>query len=129
VPSTKQLPDGSIETIIRELFEQGTAVTGVSVRDELRKRFGKPGGVARIYRLIKTTLPQLPRVVGQSTSGSEQQRVDEVDHLKHLLAEANAARDHAERQEQYWIMQVDAMRQRLASRELTLRSQDKTRVE
>ena len=120
--SVKQIPDGSVESIIRELFEQGRAVTGVSVRQELRNRFGKPGGVSRIYRLIQTTLPQLHRVVLRSSTESEQQLLDEIAHLKKIVADANAAREHAERQESYWIMQVDAMRQRLAGNDLTHQS-------
>lgn len=115
--SFKQLTDATIGSLIREFVEQGKAVTGVSVRKELRLRFGKPGGVSRIYRLIQTTVPRGQSITQPTVNDSEQSLIDEIAQLKKLLAEANAARDYAERQEAYWIMQVDAMRQRLANQE------------
>jgi hypothetical protein len=47
-----RLPDSAILTLIAELRSRHALLTGTRLREELKQRFGTPGGVARIYRLM-----------------------------------------------------------------------------
>lgn len=61
MPRPARLPDEAIASLIAELRDRQPNLTGTELRDELRRRHGSPGGVARIYRLLRTaTAPDAP---------------------------------------------------------------------
>jgi hypothetical protein len=103
----KQLADEQIRGVIESLRQQQKRVTGIAVRTELRRLFGTPGGVDRIYKLIN--YPPSTEIVGKSG--------DEVASLREQLALAVQRAELAEHREQAhqekWAMEIDQLRQQL----------------
>lgn len=115
---TKQLTDEQIAGVIKALRNRGQKITGLAVRTELRRAFGMPGGVDRIYRLISQD---------RATGHADQQNnlVAEIALLKQQLAEALQRAELAEYREQAhqekWAMEIDLLRQQLRSSQIDTR--------
>ena len=61
MPRPARLSDEAIASLIAELRDRQPNLTGTELRHELRRRHGSPGGVARIYRLLRAaTAPDTP---------------------------------------------------------------------
>lgn len=109
---SKQLSDAQIRGVIESLHNADQKITGLAVRTELRRRFGMPGGVERIYRLISEV---------QSAAHPDHQLElnDAIVLLKQQLAEAVQRAELAEYREQAhqekWAMEIDLLRQQLRS--------------
>jgi hypothetical protein len=100
--------DQAIHATIRELMEEGRLPSGAKLRAVLKARFGSPGGVSRVYRLLSNTRTRLaaPRIAPAA----------EV-----LEGELRAVRERAERAEKReeahqtrWAMEVDQLRMKVA---------------
>ena len=88
MPRPPRLPDAAIATVIADLRARHPTLTGTELRNELRHRHGSPGGVARIYRLLRAaTAPDIP----PSSSPSD------IPAPADLRAELAAALDRAQR--------------------------------
>jgi DNA repair exonuclease SbcCD ATPase subunit len=111
----KQLADEQIRGVIESLRQQQKRVTGIAVRTELRRLFGTPGGVDRIYKLIN--YPPSTEIVGKSG--------DEVVSLREQLALAVQRAELAEHREQAhqekWAMEIDQLRQQLRAAQIDSR--------
>ena len=112
-----RVTEPAIHAVIRDLAETGARVTGVAVRDELSKRHGVRGGVARIYRVLQAFRREraaLLRPGLRAEVGSDGPDVQAT-----LRAERAEARErvHQER----WARETDALRTRLAGLESAAR--------
>jgi hypothetical protein len=111
----KHLADEQIRGVIESLRQQQKRVTGIAVRTELRRLFGTPGGVDRIYKLIN--YPPSTEIVGKSG--------DEVASLREQLALAVQRAELAEHREQAhqekWAMEIDQLRQQLRGAQIDSR--------
>jgi hypothetical protein len=99
-----RVTDDEIRTVIRELAVGEQLPSGALLRAVLKQRFGSPGGVSRIYRLL-------------SKAGAKQSVVRSVDAAEVLEREVLAMRERAERAEQReeahqarWAVEVDQLR-------------------
>lgn len=114
----KQLTDEQILGVIESVRQQNERVTGLAVRTELRRLYGVPGGVDRIYRLInEPTSVVLP--------GIQDELRDEIAVLKQQLAAAVRRAELAEHREQAhqekWAMEIDQLRQQLRAVQIDTR--------
>jgi hypothetical protein len=114
--------DEAIRSVIGELAHGEQLPSGAMLRAVLKQRFGSPGGVSRIYRLLSDMRSSLapPRIVPPT----------EV--LEHEL---RAMRERAERAEQReevhqsrWAVEVDQLRVKVAALE-PLAHQARTAIE
>jgi hypothetical protein len=101
--------DEQIRTLIRELAVGEHLPSGALLRAVLKRRFGSPGGVSRIYRLL-------------SKARVKQSVVRNVDAAELLERELQAMRERAERAEQReeahqsrWAVEVDQLRLKVAA--------------
>lgn len=101
--------DQAIHATIRELMEEGRLPSGAKLRAVLKARFGSPGGVSRVYRLLSNTRTRIapPRIAPPPVEADE--------------GELRAVRERAERAEQReeahqtrWAMEVDQLRMKVA---------------
>jgi hypothetical protein len=97
--------DEAILTVIRELAVEERLPSGALLRAVLKQRFGSPGGVSRIYRLLSTARAKPPSIVRQ------------VEPVEVLERELQVMRERAERAEQRevahqlrWAAEVDQLR-------------------
>lgn len=114
---SKQLADEQIRNVIDSLKGENQKLTGLAVRTELRRRFGMPGGVERIYRLIGET---------KAAPHSESQDLhSEIVLLKQQLAAAVQRAELAEHRERVhqekWAMEIDLLRQQLHGAQIDAR--------
>lgn len=104
-------PDTEILALIGELRSRDRKLTGSSLREELKRRFGVRCGTQRIYRLICTS---------QGTPATK-----EFDEAAHVIAKLTEERDTAlaraelaeyrERAHQdRWAGEIDTLRQEMA---------------
>ena len=101
--------DDDIRTLISELAVGERLPSGALLRAVLKQRFGSPGGVTRIYRLL-------------SNARSNYSVVRKVDAADVLERELQAMRERAERAEQReethqsrWAVEVDRLRLEVAA--------------
>jgi hypothetical protein len=104
MPAPVQVTDGQVLALIRELTAAGGTPSGVRLRDELRRRFGVRGGVARIYRLL--------REAGEGARGFDLQHELETTRERARLAE-----HREEAHQRHWAREVDQLRTRLVEAE------------
>jgi hypothetical protein len=107
----------AIHAVIRDLAATGARVTGVAVREELSKRYGVRGGVARVYRVLQAFRRE--RVAGVRPNLREEVAPSGFDAQATLRAERAETRErvHQER----WARETDALRTRLAGLESAAR--------
>ena len=96
--------DDDIRTLISELAVGERLPSGALLRAVLKQRFGSPGGVTRIYRLL-------------SNARSDSSVVRKVEPAEVLERELQAMRERAERAERReethqsrWAVEVDQLR-------------------
>ena len=101
--------DDEIRTVIRELAVGERLPSGALLRAVLKQRFGSPGGVTRIYRLL-------------SKAHAKISVVRNVDAAEVLERELQAMRERAERAEKReeahqsrWAGEVDQLRLKVAA--------------
>ena len=106
-----RVTDDDIRTLIRELAVGERLPSGALLRAVLKQRFGSPGGVSRIYRLL-------------SKARAKPSVVRHVDPAEVLERELQAMRERAERAEQReethqsrWAVEVDQLRLKVAAYE------------
>jgi hypothetical protein len=98
--------DAQVLTIIRDL-SVGTALpAGEAVRRALQVRFGRRGGVARIYRLLAA---EQSRISAPPPGSIESLQQD----LHTLRARAERAEERERAHQTRWLMEIDRLRQRL----------------
>ena len=114
----KQLADDQIRSVIESLHQQQQRVTGLAVRAELRRLYGVPGGVDRIYRLLNELQPH-------ASIDSSRRLREELASLKNQLALAVQRAELAEHREQAhqekWAMEIDQLRQQLRAAQVDSR--------
>ena len=115
---SKQLSDEQIRSAIESLRKADQKITGLAVRTELRRIFGMPGGVDRIYRLINAAHPTVH-------PDAQNKLNDEIVLLKQQLAAAVERAELAEYREQAhqekWAMEIDLLRQQLRAAQIDFR--------
>jgi hypothetical protein len=101
--------DDEIRAVIRELAVGEQLPSGALLRAVLKQRFGSPGGVSRIYRLL-------------SMARTKHFVVRNVDAAEVLERELKVVRDRAERAEQReeahqsrWAVEVDQLRLKVSA--------------
>jgi hypothetical protein len=103
--------DDAIRAVISELAVGESLPSGALLRAVLKQRYGSPGGVARIYRLL-------------SHAGSKPSVVRTLEAAEVLEGQLQVMRDRAERAEQReeahqsrWAAEVDQLRLKVAAYE------------
>jgi hypothetical protein len=104
-----------VKGMIRELTFAGVPPSGAALRRALTARFGSPGGVSRIYRLLAQERAQL-------------KPADAVSQVEDLKRELRALREKLVRAEQredahqeLWAQEVDRLRLKVNSLESAAR--------
>ena len=112
--------DDEIRTVIRELAVGEQLPSGALLRAVLKQRFGSPGGVSRIYRLL-------------SKARAKPSVVRNVDAAEVLERQVQVMRERAERAEQReeahqsrWAAEVDQLRLRVKESEPLVQQAQKT---
>jgi len=120
---SKHLSDEQICGVIESLRKADKKITGLAVRTELRRLYGMPGGVDRIYRLMSDVRPAVH-------ADSPHELNTEITSLKQQLAEAVKRAELAEYREQVhqekWAMEIDLLRQQLRSAQVDARQLSET---
>lgn len=109
-----KLTDAQVRGVIADLRDRQERVTGATLRRELQDRYGSPGGVSRIYRLLRESPPVDPVRV----AAVEQEILETRER-----AERAEAREEAHQRR--WAADVDRLRQRV--RELEAAEKDARR--
>jgi hypothetical protein len=103
--------DQVIRDVITELRANDRLPSGAQLRATLKHRFGSPGGVARVYRLLAQARTQLsPTPVASDTELRQAE-------LQTLRERAERAEAREEIHQSHWAMEVDRLRQRVAALE------------
>jgi len=96
--------DDEIRTVIRELAVGECLPSGALLRAVLKQRFGSPGGVSRIYRLLSKARIKTPVV----------RNVDAVEVLERQVQVMRERAERAEKREEAhqsrWAVEVDQLR-------------------
>jgi hypothetical protein len=112
-----RLPDAAILALIDELRSERTALTGMALRAELRRRHGTPGGVSRIYRLLASSRRAPPQPTPPPPLPAAALDTDTT-RLQQKLAEALERADLAEHREQThqdrWANEIAELRAQVA---------------
>jgi hypothetical protein len=118
----KQLTDEQIRGVVQTLQQRQFRITGLAVRTELRRLYGTPGGVNRVYKLINE--PQSAALIA-TPSDSYGEFVSLIEQLKEQLALAMQRAELAEHREQAhqekWAMEIDQLRQQLRAAQIDSR--------
>jgi hypothetical protein len=103
-----RLPDSAILDLISELRAKHAALTGTTLRSELKARHGTPCGVSRIYRLLHTsTVPDAsPAAAASSTA-------DPSAELAAALKRAELAEYREETHQTRWAGEVHSLREQV----------------
>jgi hypothetical protein len=103
--------DHAIKHLIRELMVGNQLPSGARLRSALKARFGSPGGVARIYRLLANARAATSPDASRNAAAALER---EVVSLRKALKLA----DHREQAHQSrWASEVDQLRQQVATLE------------
>lgn len=97
-----KISDKQIRAVIAELRAQGMRPSGARVRRELRTRFGSPGGVTHIYRVLREAPAMDP--------GRAKALEAEAAEAQERAARAEAREDA---QQLYWAREIDGLRQQV----------------
>ena len=113
MPRPARLPDEAIASLIAELRDRQPNLTGTELRDELRRRHGSPGGVARIYRLLRTaTAPDAPpSPLPAETPAPADLRAE----LAAALDRAQLAEHREEHHQTRWAGEIHQLREQVRS--------------
>jgi hypothetical protein len=103
-----RVSDQLIRRVIDELSVEECLPSGALLRSVLKQRFGSPGGVARVYRLLSEARRKQapPRPL-------EAAEVLEVE-LKAMRERAERAEQREEAHQTRWAVEVDQLRQKVA---------------
>jgi predicted RNase H-like nuclease (RuvC/YqgF family) len=96
--------DEAIRTLINELAVGDRLPSGALLRAVLKQRFGSPGGVTRVYRLLSNARPKYSAV----------RKVEAADVLERELQVMRERAERAEQREEAhqsrWAVEVDQLR-------------------
>jgi hypothetical protein len=103
-----RLPDATILTLIDELRQSHSVLTGTTLRAELKARHGTPCGVSRIYRLLHTaTMP------GASPAAAPSSAAAHSAELAAVLKRAELAEYREETHQTRWAGEVHSLREQV----------------
>jgi hypothetical protein len=105
-----RLPDAAILELIDELRSQHAVLTGTRLRDELKRRYGTPCGVARVYRLLHAATAPIaapsPPAPATSPNGSDLHA-----ELTAALERARLAEHREEAHQARWAAEIHELRE------------------
>jgi hypothetical protein len=107
-----RLPDTAILELITELRDQHAVLTGTRVRSELRRRYGTPCGVARIYRLLQAATAPVA-VPSPSASTTSPNGSDVHTELTAALERARLAEHREEVHQARWAGEIHQLREQV----------------
>jgi hypothetical protein len=107
-----KITDSQIRGVIHELARQGSLPSGRALRAVLEKRFGCPGGVARIYRLLAAEGAEAMLSTPAAIAGRLQQL--ENRNLREQLRQMHA---HAAAHQAHWAREIAQLHERVQSLE------------
>jgi hypothetical protein len=124
-----RLPDTEIQQVIDELRARRGTITGLELRAELQRRHGHPGGVTRIYRLLRQsalTRPAPPLTPPPPATGD---LVELQSQLTAALERARLAEHREETHQARWAGEIHQLREQVrtlhdASHRLTILEAD-----
>ena len=98
--------DLTVRSLIKELTRGDCLPSGAALRAVLRQRYGRSGGVTRIYRLLAQARPKpvSPAAVDNAKLESE---------LRSLRHSAQLAEHREQVHQTRWAQEVDQLRQRV----------------
>ena len=107
--------DDDIRALIGELRTRGVRLSGARLRRELFQRFGARGGVARVYRLLQESVAH--KAAGEPVDVTAlEARIAALASERDAALERAALAEHREEAHQRkWAMEVDALRQEVAT--------------
>jgi hypothetical protein len=124
-----RLPDATILSLIEELRTQHAVLTGTRLREELQARHGSPGGVSRLYRLLRqaTQPPPAPAPIPSPALPTDVAALQAE--LAAALERAHLAEHREEAHQDRWAAEIHRLREeargfRDASHRLRVLEQD-----
>jgi len=109
-----RLPDATILQLIEDLRAQHPVLTGTRVREELARRHGIRGGVARLYRLLHLpSAPDAPPPVAlpPPTPAVDQDLANLQAQLAATLERAQLAEHREEAHQARWATEIHRLRE------------------
>ena len=97
--------DADIQTLISELAVEERLPSGALLRAVLKQRFGSPGGVTRIYRLLSNARSKKNSVVRKVEAAEVLER-----ELQQMRERAERAEQREETHQSRWAAEVDQLR-------------------
>jgi hypothetical protein len=117
MPRPPRLPDEKILALITELRTRHPALTGLRLREELKDRFGSPGGVSRIYRLLGEATAPSPASLEPLRAPATDPLPTEVAELRaelqRALERATLAEHREEQHQTRWAGEIHRLREEL----------------
>ena len=98
-------------SLIAELRVRQPALTGTQLRAELARRHGSPGGVARIYRLLRQG--RAARGPASCDARAPRRQPRSAAELARALERARLAEEREDAHQSHWAAEVDILRTRL----------------
>jgi hypothetical protein len=107
------ISDDTIQTVISELAAAGDDLpSGALLRAVLKQRFGSPGGVTRIYRLLSAARSK--KTPPRKEEGAAQTLERELDVMR---KRAERAERREEAHQSRWALEVDQLRLKVSTYE------------
>lgn len=111
-PRKPQLSDTAIRAVLLQLQQGGGPVSCAQLRRELRVRTGRAGGVRRVYRLWKASMPAPP--VADASIETLQMRIAQLEsEVVSVRGRAELAEHREQCHQDAWALEIDQIRQRL----------------
>jgi Plasmid replication region DNA-binding N-term len=116
-----KVADQEIRSVIRALTHAGKLPSGVAVRDALASRYGSPGGVARIYRLLDAETALLRGTPGTAVPMSGPMAAVGIglleQEIRNLREQLRHVREREDAHQAHWSREVNQLRQRVQALE------------
>lgn len=113
MPRPPCLPDTEVQQVIDELRARRGTITGLELRAELQRRYGHPGGVARIYRLLQQSTPTRPAPPPPQAAPASSDLVELQSQLVAALERARLAEHREEAHQARWAGEIHALREQV----------------
>jgi len=110
-----RLPDAEILDLINGLRSRHAVLTGTVLREELRRRRGTPCGVARVYRLLRSSTAAVAAPVeSPAPASAEDADVSQLrEELRRAVERAQLAEHREEHHQARWAGEIHQLREQV----------------
>jgi hypothetical protein len=117
MPRPPRLPDEQILALIAELRTRHPVLTGMRLREELKRRHGAPFGVSRVYRLLReATVPSPARAAPDPAPTTDPLPTEVAElraELQRALERATLAEHREEHHQARWAGEIHRLREQV----------------